>query len=1314
MLKSLEIYGFKSFADRTRFEFHSGITAIVGPNGSGKSNVVDAIKWILGDQSAKSLRGKEMTDVIFSGATGRKASGMAEATLTLDNTNGLLPSEFQEVQIGRRIMRSGDSEYLINGAIARLKDVRELFMGTGAGSSAYAIIEQGRVEQILQANATSRRQVFEEAAGISRYKSRRAEALRKLDRVEQNLLRLTDIVDEVEGQLNSTKSQAAKATRFREASVELKELWLGLAADDHRHLSGSLRQIESDIADLQSEVAELNGSLAEAEERQTALDGNIAEIDDRLRDVEQQGSANRETIAGHNATVRHQSARRRELETELVRLRQQASKFVARANEAVAEREHNMHSLTADENEYARHRDRLTARENRIEEFDRKIEQTRALLQEHQLRIADHSKQVSDETNRAVALASQQAAAIDNRQDAERRCDEIDQQTAACQAENREYEERAREASGRAAVAENQLQELQQKRESLLREHSQFQRALAEQREQRSAGQARTSVLEDLENRQEGLGIGVKEILSRSQTSNHPPWNSILGSAADLLTVDFEYAALLEVAVGERSQLIVVKEYGPLIDYLSKGDYRIAGRVGFVGPHVMNGQELRGEPTPERSSRFGHFGIDETILPDLSQYPGVVGRADRFVKSAPQAEGLAARLLSDTWIVDTIEDALALSASDGRGCRFVTRMGELLAADGTIVVGSVRAESAIVSRKSELRSLKQDLQNLERGIAREEKRLAGLDDSLAEANDAVADADAVHRDAVTALSVCQADVDERNREIKRLQRDREKSQAEAEKCAAQERQFRDELEQSQIRVAAAEDCMKQLDADVARTEQLVARQTQRRATLERRRGTEQLDSAKSEERLSAMREAVARLDRDLDQRQQQQSEAERRYQLVVAKRSQITLHILNTNAALAELQLIDEGSADKATATLREKRQLRDVRLQNQREIDAVRQQRRDRNDALHQQEMRLREIDGQINSFVERIEEEYQVDFKDVVASGKSAYAAYLEELRGEREDETTSPAAMDEDEEEETVESADLADSDSPSEELDAEEEEGDCESAALINETVVIDLESLSADEDMPSFEEVRDELESRVDRLRRRMKLMGNVNSESLTDLDELAERYDRLSDQLSDLVEARNALDDIIRRINVESKRMFVETFGAIRGHFQELFRKLFGGGEADIVLEDADDVLDCGIDVVARPPGKELRSISLLSGGEKTMTAVALLLSIFKCRPSPFCILDEVDAALDEANLGRFVSLLQEFRETTQFIMISHRKPSMTQADVLYGVTMEQAGVSKRMNVRFEDVGEDGSFSASSPKTSDESTTQDGEMNAAA
>ena len=564
--------------------------------------------------------------------------------------------------------------------------------------------------------------------------------------------------------------------------------------------------------------------------------------------------------------------------------------------------------------------------------------------------------------------------------------------------------------------------------------------------------------------------------------------------------------------------------------------------------------------------------------------------------------------------------------------------------------------------------------------------------------------EAVHRNAVTARSACQADVDERNREIKRLQRDRDKSQAEADKCAAQERQFRDEVEQSRLLVTAAEECVRQLDTDIARTEQLVARQTQRRGTLEQRRATEQVDSAKSEERLNGMREAVARLERDLVQRQQQQTEAERRYQLVVAKGSQITLHILNTNAALAELQLIDECSAEKAAATLREKRQLRDVRLQNQREIDAVRQQRRDRSDALHQQEIRLREIEGQINSFVERIEEEYQVDFKDVVASGQSAYAAYLEELRDEREG----------NDEGEIVEPADLADDDSSLDELAGEEEDGDGEPAATTGDATVVDPETLPDDEDMPSFEEVRDELESRVDRLRRRMKLMGNVNSESLNDLDELAERYGRLNDQLADLVEARNALDDIIRRINVECKRMFVETFEAIRGHFKELFRKLFGGGEADIVLEDADDVLECGIDVVARPPGKEWRSISLLSGGEKTMTAVALLLSIFKCRPSPFCILDEVDAALDEANLGRFVSLLKEFRATTQFIMISHRKPSMTQADVLYGITMEQAGVSKRMTVRFEDVGEDGSFTSSSPEISDESMTQDGERNAAA
>ncbi len=327
MLKSLELLGFKSFADKTKFDFSPGITAVVGPNGSGKSNVVDGIKWILGDQSAKSLRGKEMTDVIFNGAQGRKPNNYAEATLTFDNTSGFLPTLAQEVSIGRRLWRNGDAEYLINRNTARLKDIRELFMGTGAGSAAYCIIEQGRVDQILQANAASRRSIFEEAAGISRFKARKAEAMRKLERVDQNLLRLTDIVDEVESRLNSLRTQAGKAAKFREISAELKKLWWGLAGDDYRFRSQALKDLDAEIAECAARLENVNAEHGQLEEQLGGLDVEISEVEDELRTVERASSARRETLASHESTIRFQTARLKELDGELARLRKQRTQI---------------------------------------------------------------------------------------------------------------------------------------------------------------------------------------------------------------------------------------------------------------------------------------------------------------------------------------------------------------------------------------------------------------------------------------------------------------------------------------------------------------------------------------------------------------------------------------------------------------------------------------------------------------------------------------------------------------------------------------------------------------------------------------------------------------------------------------------------------------------------------------------------------------------------------------------------------------------------------------------------------------------------
>ena len=1277
MLKSLELFGFKSFADRTTFDFVPGITGIVGPNGSGKSNVVDAIKWILGDQSAKSLRGKEMTDVIFNGSTGRKPNSLAEATLSFDNSNGFLPIESQEVHIGRRIWRSGDAEYLINRSPARLKDVRELFMGTGAGSAAYCIIEQGRVDQILQANATSRRLVFEEAAGISRYKSRKNEAIRKLERVDQNLLRLTDIVDEVEAQVNSLRSQAAKAAKYREISEELRELWLGLAADDFRRMSTELERADRITQELAGQAEELNGRQQEIDGHLSALDTEIAELDDRLRKVERESAAHREQIASDKATIRHQSARRGELDSELVRLRRQRAIMESRAREVIAEREHNQRVLDRFEGEFARRQEQVQAEETQVRELSARLEAERERIEQCRERLIGCAHKVSAEGQRATGLKSQQQTVRQAKEAAERRCDELNGRIAECRAECDRRKASVSEVENQLSVVEEKNRTIREKQQTLTREQDKNRQTLSELRDQHTAGQARKNVLEDLERRQEGLGIGVKEILSRAETSNYPPWNHVLGSVADLIEVDLEQAALLEVALGSRAQLVVLDDYKPLLDYLNEDACRISGRVGFValeerhkGTEAQRGkgtEEERHKGTEEEDSAASGLCAFVPLslcpsLPDLSEHPGVVHRADRLVRSSEKVPWLGERLLCDTWIVDTLETALKLSAGAGRGCRFVTLQGELLSSGSVLYVGTVRSESALVSRKSELRRLKNDLFRLDRQVAEEEHRLANLGSSLTGVDVELETARSEIQELVDRLAGLKSESGEKQRELQRLRRDREDVDEELAGIAAQEEQLGRDLEDAQIQLARAEEDRRTLETEIEAAESDVSLIEDRLQTLERKRTAGQLDLAKQEERLNSLRTSHGRLEREVAQRVQQRDEVERRFEAVEAKRRQIVVETLNTSAVLAELFLTEEALAADTAVLRGEKEQFRGRRATLQKEETGIRQRRNELSDRRHQEEITASDIRHQIATLEERMAEEYQMALTEVVATGASAYRSYLQQREHRRY--TAVPGTVDA---EETT---------SPDETSDASLRHREPPEESL--------------------FEEVRDEIEVRVNRLRRKRKLMGNVNTDSLQDLDDLEKRYGRLSTQLEDLVEAKATLEEIVRKINAESKRLFTETFQSIREYFQELFRKFFGGGEGDIILEDPEDILECGIDLVARPPGKELRSISLLSGGEKTMTALALLLAIFKSRPSPFCILDEVDASMDEANIDRFIGVLKEFQHSTQFIIVTHRKPTMTVADVLYGVTMEQSGVSKRMSVRFEDVSEDGEFTASS------------------
>ncbi|HUQ72099.1 MAG TPA: AAA family ATPase, partial [Planctomycetaceae bacterium] len=736
MLKALELYGFKSFADRTRFDFAAGITGVVGPNGSGKSNVVDALKWILGDQSAKSLRGQDMTDVIFNGSSSRKACTYAEAFLTIDNSQKFLAVDDAEVVIGRRLYRSGDAEYLINRQPARLKDVRDLLLGSGAGNAAYCIIEQGRVDQILQANPSARRTVFEEAAGISRFKSRRVEAQRKLERVAQNLQRLTDIVDEVEGRLNTTRSQAAKAVKYREVSAELQQWWIGLAADDYRQLTAQRVAVQQEWNDAASRLADLAEQQRVCDEGEAGFDRDLSQIESRLRDAERRLSLHREGLASDEASVKFQSGRLTELTTELDRLREQAVLLDRRVVEAETELYDHRTRLRDQEQSTSVLQARVTAQDQQLHANARQLQLAQQRLDELRAKRAEIAKAVSTAEQAVAAAQAQQEAVGQSRSRLDRRVDELRDEHEACE-RRREELRQAYELAQRDFEATQGLHRVRLgEQQSLTGKMQQVRDGLSSLREARSAALARKSLLEDLELRQEGLGLGVKELMHRARHAQTPPWTTILGSVADLLDVDLEHAGLIEVALGSRAQLIVLREFQPLLDYLSQGAVTLTGRVGFVAvPDRSASQPL----PPHRSrSQLIHLLEPATTGPDLSGEPGVVTRADRLVTSEHGVTGLAAALLADTWIIDDLDAAIAIATGAGRGQRFVTLQGELVDHQGVLQFGTVRSETSLLSRKSELRRIKNDLLRLERDLALREAEHNHLLAELTEAEQQLA------------------------------------------------------------------------------------------------------------------------------------------------------------------------------------------------------------------------------------------------------------------------------------------------------------------------------------------------------------------------------------------------------------------------------------------------------------------------------------------------------------------------------------------------------------------------------------------------
>ncbi|MEZ6066435.1 MAG: chromosome segregation protein SMC [Planctomycetaceae bacterium] len=1202
MLTSLELFGFKSFADRTLFEFSPGITCVVGPNGSGKSNVVDAIKWILGDQSAKSLRGKEMSDVIFNGSSGRKGSGFAEAILSFDNDSGYLSIDAREVRIGRRLYRSGESEYLLNGTVVRLKDVKDVFMGSGAGTAAYSIIEQGRVDQILQANPSTRRSVFEEAAGISRYKARKIDAERKLEKVAQNLLRLTDIVDEVEAQLNATRGQASKAAKYRDVTKELKACWVGLAADDFRVSQRELRQLEGRESEFAARLESLANEIGVVERTKAALDDELTRLDDALRTEERAIATVREQIAAHESTIRHQTSREQELAGDLDRLRRDRLTFANQAAAVRNELEETTEQLILFETRVDTERVELRDRETQCTALELRVEELRVVARAAREARHANASAINQLEHQATKLTSRQETLAQAIADGQRR---VEESLLA----RRDVETNLHSAETRAAAVETEHQHylaateaIRQDRQRLTAELSELDGRLGQLREQRSAAVARIHVLEDLEKRQEGIAIGVQEILRRAHDSPYPPWNEILGSVSDLLQVALEHAPLLEVALGARSQLVVVRRLAPVLEYLNRQVTPISGRVGFLELSAVG--------------RAGSVSRDAEPSP-LASARGVIARADTLAEAIPEATGLPAQLLGDTWVVGSLNDATRLAA-DFPQARFVTLQGELRERDGAVYAGAVPHTTALVSRRSELRDRKHEVIRLDRQLSAGAERRELLAEQIVAAAAALASREQEAGERLQAIAEVRSLVESQQRDLSRLNarhesllsdlqtRQGELAEIETQQHAtnSEQQRLRESIEQDDQRIADAESRVRAVEDELVEVREELKEQ--------------HLLLAKHNERLTGLREANRRLHDDQLQREARRDAAVQRLAAVQESLRQSRLTILRTRSEYDTAFL----AVEQMSATLRDRQQQR-KQLRSQwstyaRQEEELHKQRRMVQDEGHQLEIRLRELRHQLSGLDERIREEYLVSIEELAASGASAYLERLTTLG-------TINATTDEAHRGVNDHNAD-----------DHHGAVGSNGDAAVKAEAAGgLTLQTPTDDAGWaaiyavqePSFADVRPELEEEVNRLRRKLKMLGSVNTDALNELDDLESRFTHLSAQLTDLQEAKATLEEIIRRINRESRRIFLETFETIQKNFRELFRKVFGGGEGDIILEDSEDILECGIDIVARPPGKELRSISLLSGGEKTMTAVALLFAMFKSKPSPYCILDEVDAA---------------------------------------------------------------------------------------
>ena len=1175
-LKNIEVYGFKSFAQKINFEFHNGITGIVGPNGSGKSNVGDAVRWVLGEQSAKQLRGGNMQDVIFSGTENRKPLSFASVSITLDNSDHKLPVDYNEVTVARRLYRSGESEYLINGSGCRLKDIQEMFYDTGIGKEGYSIIGQGQIDKILSGKPEERRELFDEAAGIVKFKRRKITTLKKLDEERQNLVRVTDILSELTKQLGPLERQSETARIYLAKRDELKELDINLFLLDHQRTGELLNELETKLSQAQQELDEAQSAYEQTKAEYERLEQELEELNTKLDALKEEQQ--------ENALLKQQyEGQVKVLEEQISSGRQNSEHFRSRLT-----------VLKNDLQKRSEEKEKLTeeraALYNRLKETRDNLKKETESLENIVSNVDECTQAVEDGKNEIIEILNSRATTKGKAQRFDAMMEQLDirkaevsQRILRLKSEEAILESDREKAQKQYDAVTNVIQSTNAECVRLDEEIHQIQEKLKKQNSQMEIGQTayhrEASRLESLRNiteRYDGYGNSIRRVME--QKSREP---GIRGVVADIIHVQKDYEVAIETALGGSIQNIVTDNEQTakrMISFLKKNRY---GRATFL-------------PLSNISGRGG------LAQKDVLREPGVVGTANTLVEADAEYSELVMYLLGRVLVVDNIDHAIAIGKKYRHSLRMVTIEGESLSPGGSMTGGAFKNNSNLLGRRREIEELersvgilKKELEETQRAIGENRSRRNVLRDTIADFQQQLQQKYVEQNTAKMNLAQIQEKEDEIQSSYRRIEREQEELRQQAGEIRQDHSSIARELEDSQKDEKELEVFIETKQKEL---EEWKAEETEKNHVLEKIR----LEESSLEQQNHFLQENISRLENEIEAYHRESEE-------ITENLSRSAEEIHKKEDGIEELKkAVTEctGKEEVLDARRIEWQEEKEKRSTSHKSFFEKRDHLSEKTSLLDKECFRLR-------SQAEKIEEQ------------REAQISYMWE-----EYEIT------------------------PNNALQYRKEE-------------LTDRQTIKKD----------------VLRIKDEIRKLGSVNVNAIEDYKNLLERHTFLSAQYEDIVKAEETLEGIIQELDEGMRKQFTEKFRDIQREFDKAFKELFGGGKGTLELAEDEDILEAGIRIISQPPGKKLQNMMQLSGGEKALTAIALLFAIQNLKPSPFCLLDEIEAALDDSNVGRFASYLQKLTKNTQFIIITHRRGTMNAADRLYGITMQEKGVSTLVSV---------------------------------